>query len=122
MMALSTFAMAATCPLDSQTVRSCKSTPEAGDQELAAGTFDSIAICSQEGKTLMAFEKGGQQEVTEAQVQVRTGGISYSVDTKDVEFSLSVTSGIPSAATIPAHFTVNFKQASLKASSTYSCQ
>jgi len=120
-MVLSSLGMAATCPSGSQLVKSCKSTPKTGDEDVAASTFDSIAICSLGSQPLIAVEKGGQQDVTKATAQIRMGGTTYSVTAGDVDFSLSVVTGILSKKA-PARFTINYKQVNLKASSTYTCQ
>ena len=110
----------ATCPPQSQKVATCVSTPKAGDHEIAAGVFDSIAICTQGSKTILVPEKNGESEGLEAKVTARMGGTTYLVKSADVDFALSVTTGIRSR-TSPAQFKVDFKSVKIVASSTYTC-
>jgi opacity protein-like surface antigen len=119
--AMSSFAFAATCPPQSQTVKSCRSTPAAGDQDFAARVFDSIAVCTQGSKVFMAFEKSGKQDVAEAKSQIRAGGSSFAVNAGGQVFSLSFTTGTATPSK-RARFSVDFKQAGVQGSSTYTCQ
>lgn len=108
------------CPADSKVVKNCLSTPQKGDAEIAAQTFDSIAIC-QKGKAIgLAFTKNGEQSVGDAKVISRTGGASYSVKLDDTEFSLSTI--VNGKQSNNATFSINFLAAKVKASSTYSCK
>lgn len=112
---------AATCPQQSDNAMVCKSTPQAGDEEVAVGVLDSIAICGQGSKTVLVLEKDGESEVAEAKVDNRAGGSSYTVSTPDVDFSISVTGAIR-GNTLPAKFTINIKSNNIVASSTYTCK
>jgi len=111
---------AATCPSQTDTVAICKSTPQKGDQEVAASVFDSIAVCAQDSTTSLVLEKNGQSEAAEAIVEPRTGATTYRIETSDVDFSLSITVGRNPKA-LPAKLNVNFKTAKVDATSTYTC-
>ena len=113
---------AAECPTKSAQLKVCASTPKQGDSTLASGVFDSIAICSQGDDTLLVFEKNGESDESVAEVTKRDGGTTYLVRAEDVDFSLSVTTGIRPAPQTPARFTLILKDAKSQASSTYTCK
>lgn len=110
----------ATCPVQAETLASCKSTPQNGDQEIAAGVFDSIAVCKQDSTTSLVLEKNGASESAPAKVDDRVGASTYTIDTGDVDFALTIVVA-PRAKTLPAKLKINFKAAKLEATSTYTC-
>ena len=110
-----------TCPAKTQQVATCLSTPKSGDQKVAANIFDSITICSQGAKSILIMEKNGESDSREAKVTRRMGGTSYLIQEPDVDFTLSVTTGLNGNA-MPAHLKIEFKAPELIASSTYSCK
>jgi hypothetical protein len=113
-------AQAANCPANTKQLKNCLSTPVAGDNDVAAQTFDSIAIC-QKGKAFgLAFEKNGEQEVSDVKVTLRAGATSYTANAGDVAFSLETIVNGKKANN--AKLTINFKAAKLVTASTYSCQ
>lgn len=119
--ALSSISLAAAhCPSSSETIKLCVSAPQSNDQAIAAETFDSIAICSQAPETLLVLEKGGDIETTSAKVDARVGATTYTVESKDNDYSLSLP--VTGHAIQQARFTVLFKEANLSASSTYECK
>jgi hypothetical protein len=120
--ASSTVFASAKCPNGTQTIKVCDSTPRAGDQEVASGVLDSIAICDRDGKAVLAMEKSGQTKDALAKVSVKMGGTSYTVSAGGVEFVLSMTTGTAPAPTKPAKLTVNFKKAGISASASYTCK
>jgi len=121
LMVLSSISVAAaTCPQNTQTVYTCKSTPTAGDEEVASTMLDSISICSKGNETLMLVEKNGEADMALATVDMRMGGTSYTLKTPEMDFSLSVVTGILDK-TSPARFTLHLKAANISASSTYTC-
>ena len=113
---------AATCPQGSTTHKVCTSTPKAGDNDMAAQVFDSIAVCSKGQKVVLVMEKNGESQAAPATAEVRMGGTSYNVKADDgVTMSLSFVTGTRYPSTT-AKFTVNFTQANLSSSSTYTCK
>lgn len=119
--ALSSTALAsAICPSQTQKVAICLSTPMAGDQEVAANVFDSIAICEQGSDSILVPEKDGESESTVAEVTRRIGGTTYLIQTADMDFSLLVVTGINSQKS-PAQLRLDLKGNSIVASSTYTC-
>ncbi|WP_413612324.1 hypothetical protein [Bdellovibrio sp. HCB-110] len=111
---------AATCPSENQQIV-CVSTPKAGDQELAANVFDSIAVCTQGSRTALVPEKNGASDIAFAKVTQRIGATTYLVQTGDVDFSLSISTRINSKKS-PAKLRVKFKHNNIVASSTYTCE
>jgi hypothetical protein len=111
----------AKCPEQSKEIYLCESKPKKGDHEVAASTFDSIAVCKQNESTLLVFEKNNESESTVANVSSRAGGTTYTVETEDTDFSLSVTTGTR-FKTNSAKFSINLKAHDLQMSSTYSCK
>jgi hypothetical protein len=117
---VSSISMAANCPANTKKEKTCLSTPQAGDAEIAANVFDSVTICSQGTTSILVFEKNGTSENAEATVTARMGGTSYEVKAGDVDFTLTTVSRIINKK-IPAKLVVNYTTAKVVAASTYSC-
>jgi hypothetical protein len=112
------------CPENSKLVMACHSTPEAGDSEVAAGTFDAISVCrAGSKKAWLILEKNGEAEAAASKVVDRVGGSSYSVKAGDVTFSLSLPTGLRPGLSAKAKLSLLFEGAgNLEASSTYTCE
>lgn len=119
----STFAHAfVSCPGDIPTVHICKSTPKAGDSELASGVFDAIAVCGTSTKLYMVLAKGSESQMGAAKIERRAGGVSYSVSEDDIVVSLSLPTGIGPKPVKMARMSITMKKAHVTASSTYTCK
>ena len=112
---------AAKCPANSQMIKACKSTPKAGDGEIASAV-GSIAICDQANSTIMVLEKDGDSDSGIATVSVRMGGTTYSVVDGDVAVSLSLPTGTRPAPTTQARFTISYLKAKVSNTSTFTCK
>ncbi len=112
------------CPTNSKSVYKCRSTPEAGDHESAAGMFDSIEICTgpTQNSAPVIFEKSGLVNLVNAAVKFNTGGVSYSTQENDLKVNFTVAGGInPVFKEFTARFSIALTKAKLTASSTYRC-
>ncbi|CAN5532600.1 hypothetical protein BH10BDE1_BH10BDE1_17880 [soil metagenome] len=119
--ASSSFALAApvACPAGATLVKSCDSTPQPGDSSFASEVFKSISICTLGAETLLVFD--GENQSVVATVEARPGGTTYSAIQDTVKVSISFVSG--TRRPVPtAKFTVDFTEAKLAGSSTYTCQ
>lgn len=112
---------AAQCPANSQTIKICKSTPKAGDGDIARA-MGSIAICEQADSTILVLEKDNESESGVATVTVRMGGTSYSIIDGDVGISLSLQTGVRPSSTTKARLTISFIKAKVSNSSTFTCK
>ena len=119
------FARARVCPTGTIQNLDCKSTPAPGDNEIAAGLLDSILVCAKEERIFLVVQKDSSVESSEAEVEMRPGGNSYTLYTEDVDFSLSHATGLgPSASKeLKATFAISLKNAdNTSLTSTYTCQ
>ncbi len=120
--ALTTTSMAATiCPKGSQTLYTCTSNPQPGDQDFAARLFDTLAICKDASGTLMAFDKNKKTEHVQARTVTKPDGANYTGEAKGVELSLSVTT-VAQGHVNSARLVINIKQAGVRAASTFDCK
>jgi hypothetical protein len=108
------------CPDKTDTLRICKSTPQAGDSEVAIDTMDEIAICASGKRVQLVLEKNGESEADEAKVISRAGATTYSINAGDTEFSL--TTIVSRNKENNAKFSIQMKAANIIATSTYSCK
>lgn len=112
----------ASCPQGTQTVATCLSTPKAGEKDTVAATMlDSITICTDGTQAILVPEKNGQSDNAVAKVTQRAGGTTYTIETSDIDFSLTVTTGTNSR-TSAAKLKIDFKSNNLSATSSYTCK
>lgn len=111
------------CPKGSELIHVCKSTPEKGDGEVAAGMLDAITVCQRGQSAVIAVMKSGQVKKGKVdQVDIRVGGISYLlVLNQSIKISLSIPVGILSKES-KAQFSMNMPANNLTAKSTYTCE
>lgn len=111
------------CPEGTELIQVCKSTPQKGDHEVAAGMLDAITICQKGQKAVMAIMKSGQIKKGKVdQVVMRVGGASYTVHMNEgTELEIGIPMGIRSKEAL-AKLTIHMKAAGLQATSTYTCQ
>jgi hypothetical protein len=111
-----------TCPENTDTLYTCVSTPQKGDDEVASGIFEAITICQDGAKYLMvAADQHGPSDPAEVSADVRMGGSKFYFVAEDTEFSLSVATGMAQKATT-AKFMVKLVKMGRFAASTYSCK
>jgi hypothetical protein len=119
-------ALAAKCPVNTEKVMTCLSKPKVGDHEVASNMLDSITICnnkSEKNKLKLVVEKNNESDILSPVVELRVGSISYKMKAGEVDFTLSVTSGInPQIKNIPARFKISIKEPQIEGSSTYVCR
>lgn len=112
----------AKCPGSAKLTYLCVSAPKKGDHEMVIRAFDSIAICSRGQATIMAVKSGHEQIVHPAKADFRRAGSAiYSLTAKDIEFQLSITTGIAATSKIPSRLSFHYQAADMQASSSYSC-
>lgn len=112
---------AAECPKDSTTIKICKSTPKAGDGEIASA-LGSVAICEQGNEAIMVLEKDGESQSGIATVTIRMGGTTYSITDGNTGLSLSLPTGMAPAKNTKARLTISFPKANVSNSSTFTCK
>lgn len=118
----SSFSMAASCPFGMDTQVNCKSSPVAGDSDLASGALDSVSVCSQNGVYNLVLQKGTYTRTEVAKVDQLPGGISLMIGAGDVDFTFSYPLGTPASPTKPATLTITLRSLSnVSASSSYVC-
>lgn len=119
--ASSSFAFAApvACPAGATLVKACESTPQPGDSSFASEVFKGISVCKLGAETILVFD--GEDQSAVATVESRAGSTTYSAIQDTVKVSISFVSG--TRLPVPtAKFTVDFTEAKLSGSSTYTCQ
>jgi hypothetical protein len=114
----------ASCPANTQLVKSCLSTPQKGDNEFAGNFFKAIAICQSGDQFMMSIIDGeGKADTDKVTRQVRMGGTSYIAENDSVRVSLDFATGMaPGQGSKQARLTTRFKQANMDGSSTYTCK
>ena len=113
-------AMANECPANTELQLKCKSTPKKGDNEFAAEMFDSINVCRGTETAALIVTKDKKSETVKVDyIEDRMGGTTYRIVAEDVDFTFSAP--VVFAKEFPATFGVEFNDAGLKGSSTYTC-
>lgn len=118
----SSFASAAVvCPKRSDTVVTCRSTPEEGDHPLAIQILNSIVICKTPRKLIAISDSQGTEIQNEVQAVSRLRGTTYILASNpQQEFSLTVAAG-PFAPQYRGVFIVNFRAPQITAASNFTC-
>jgi hypothetical protein len=109
----------AVCPQGSTQVKSCKSTPQAGDHQFAIEMANSIAICSEGKEYSLIIEKNGISDDLGAKKIVRAGATTYVADADTIV--LKLTTIVNGRKVNNAKLSVEVESADISGSSTYSC-
>ena len=113
----------AKCPSDSTVIQTCVSSPDASDDVVAISMLDSVAVCQKGSQTILVFEKNGQPLEAPAELERRAGGDVIKFDADGTEFTVSYATAIRPGLSPNGRFTITFKNAgNRKSSSTLACQ
>lgn len=109
-----------TCPTATKRIFDCKSTPQKGDSEDAAGALDAIQVCRGVGVASLIMEKAGSPaETDKADATQRADGVTYTIDNDEIAYSIALR--LSKLKKADATFTINLKEAKQTLSSHYTC-
>ena len=113
------------CPADTTTIHTCRSTPKAGDQEFASRLFVGMLVCrgAENKYYLFGDTEASSSEPLPARAEMRPGGstFSWATDDKVLEVRFEVATGLGPNQPAPARLTVLWHKGEVKSSSTYTC-
>jgi hypothetical protein len=113
---------AETCPEGTPAIKTCESTPEKGDGNVAGDVFEKIIVCSGANPALVLI-KNGQGEVAAATVEQRMGGATYTVEAAPYRFDFSFAQATnPMYPTSPGKLAITLDHFGQLPPSTYTCR